>query len=351
MWRHNSGRTLGGAGIAAVLLAIGFASSASAQTRIRLGTLVPSGTSYYHSLESMGAKWKQSTNGGIALTIYGGGTMGSEDEIVRRMRVGQLQAAVLTAAGLSEIDRSVSALQKMPLMYRSLDEAAYVREKLASDLGRRLADKGFVVLFWGDAGWVRIFSKDPGILPQDFKKMRIFVTAGDVPQSELLRSAGYKPVLLEWSDVLTSLQTGMVDAVPTIPFHVLANQFYLSTHHMLEVNWLPLVGALIVTKKSWEALQPADREAMMKSAAQCGQEIQEHGRQENLDAVAAMQKRGLQIHTVSKEEEAEWRRFSESLYPNIRGTIVPAEMFDQVVHLLHDYRAAPADSGKGASGK
>ena len=181
--------------------------------------------------------------------------------------------------------------------------------------------------------------------------MRIFVTAGDVPQSELLRSAGYKPVLLEWSDVLTSLQTGMVDAVPTIPFHVLANQFYLSTHHMLEVNWLPLVGALIVTKKSWEALQPADREAMMKSAAQCGQEIQEHGRQENLDAVAAMQKRGLQIHTVSKEQEAEWRRFSESLYPNIRGTIVPADMFDQVVHLLHDYRAAPADSGKGASGK
>jgi len=313
MWRHNSGRTLGGACIAAVLLAIGFASSASAQTRIRLGTLVPSGTSYYHSLESMGAKWKQSSNGSIALTIYGGGTMGSEDEIVRRMRVGQLQAAVLTAAGLSEIDRSVSALQKMPLMYRSLDEAAYVREKLASDLERRLADKGFVVLFWGDAGWVRIFSKDPGILPQDFKKMRIFVTAGDVPQSELLRSAGYKPVLLEWSDVLTSLQTGMVDAVPTIPFHVLANQFYLSTHHMLEVNWLPLVGALIVTKKSWEALQPADREAMMKSAAQCGQEIQEHGRQENLDAVAAMQKRGLQVQTVSKEEEAEWRRFSESL--------------------------------------
>ena len=131
MRMHVKGRTLGGAGLAAALLAIGFASSASAQTRIRLGTLVPSGTSYYHSLESMGAKWKQDSNGAIALTIYGGGTMGSEDEIVRRMRVGQLQAAVLTAAGLSEIDPSVSALQKMPLMYRSLEEASYVREKLA----------------------------------------------------------------------------------------------------------------------------------------------------------------------------------------------------------------------------
>ena len=351
MRTYGSRRILHGACIAAALCAIGFVSNASAQTRIRLGTLVPSGTSYYHSLESMGAKWKQASNGAISLTIYGGGTMGSEDEIVRRMRVGQLQAAVLTAAGLSEIDPSVSALQKMPLMYRSLDEAAYVREKLSSELEHRLAAKGFVVLFWGDAGWVRIFSKDPGLLPQDFKKMRIFVTAGDVPESELLKSAGYKPVLLEWSDVLTSLQTGMVDAVPTIPFHVLANQFYLSTHHMLEVNWLPLVGALVVTKKSWEALQPSERDVMMKSAVQCGQEIQEHGRQENQDAVTAMQKRGLQVHPVSKEAEEEWRRFSESLYPNIRGPIVPADTFDQVVQLLRDYRATHAASEKGVSGK
>ena len=351
MRMHNKSSTLRGRDVAAALLAICFVSSAAAQTRIRLGTLVPSGTSYYHSLESMGAKWKQESNGAISLTIYGGGTMGSEDEIVRRMRVGQLQAAVLTAAGLSEIDPSVSALQKMPLMYRSLEEAAFVREKLSGDLEHRLADKGFVVLFWGDAGWVRIFSKDPAILPQDFRKMRIFVTAGDVPESELLRTAGYKPVLLEWSDVLTSLQTGMVDAVPTIPFHVLANQFYLSTHHMLEVNWLPLVGALVVSKRSWESLQPAERELMMKSAVQCGQEIQQRGRQENNDAITAMQKRGLQVHPVSQEAEEEWRRFSESLYPKIRGTIVPADMFDEVVRLLRDYRAAHAESPKGASGK
>ena len=342
--------------IAAALLATAFGPTMSAQTRIRLGTLVPPGSSYYHSLESMGAKWKQASNGAITLTLYGGGTMGSEDEIVRRMRVGQLQASVLTAAGLSDIDPAVSALQKMPLMYRSLEEAAYVREKLAPDLERRLADKGFVVLFWGDGGWVRLFSTDPELLPADFKKTKVFVTANDVALSELYKSAGFHPVLLEWADVLISLQTGMVDAVPTIPFHALTNQFYLKTHHMLELNWLPLVGALVITKKSWEALQPAQREAMMKSAAECGQELQTNGRQENQAAVEAMQKRGLQVHPVSKEAEQEWRQFSESLYPNIRGNIVPAEMFDKVVQILHDYRAAEGMSGKtlppkGASGK
>jgi len=332
--------------ILAVLLTTLFVPTTWAQTRIRLGTLVPSGSSYYHSLESMGAKWKQASNGAITLTLYGGGTMGSEDEIVRRMRIGQLQAAVLTAAGLSEIDPSVAALQKTPLMYRSLDEAAYVREKLAPDLERRLAEKGFVVLFWGDAGWVRLFTKNPGMLPRDFKTMKIFVTANDVALSELYKTAGFHPVLLEWSDVLTSLQTGIVDAVPTIPFHALTNQFYLSTHNMLALDWLPLVGALIVTKKSWEALQPAQRDAMLKSAAECGRELQEQGRKENQESVEAMQKRGLQVHSVDKEAEAEWRRFSEGLYPNIRGNIVPAEMFDKVVQILHEYRAVPGVPAK-----
>jgi TRAP-type transport system periplasmic protein len=337
--------------IALALLVAAFATNVSAQTRIRLATLIPSGTSYHHSLQEMGEKWKKASNGNIALTIYADGTMGSETEIVRRMRVGQIQAALLTVSGISEIDPSVGALQKMPLVYHSLDEAAYVRAQLAPDLGRRLADKGFVVLFWTDGGWVRLFSKEPGLLPQDFKKMKIFVTAGDVAQSELYKSAGFNPVLLEWSDTLIGLQTGMIDAVPTIPLHALSNQFYLSTHHMLELNWLPLVGALIMTKKSWDAIQPAERDAMMKAAAECSQEFQSLGQKEAQESVASMQKRGLQVQPVNQQAEQEWQKFSESFYPKIRGPIVPADMFDKVLQILHDYRASPAASGKGATGK
>jgi TRAP-type C4-dicarboxylate transport system substrate-binding protein len=343
---RRKSKTSGKVILAAALLAAGFAPNISAQApckpsrRIRLATLIPSGTSYHHALQELAAKWKQASNCDIELTIYPDGTMGGEDEIVRRMRVGQLQAALLTVAGISEIDPSVGALQKMPLVYRSLEEAAYVRAKLAPDLDRRLAEKGFVVLFWADAGWVRLFSRAPGIVPQDFKKMKIFVTAGDVSQSELYKSAGFNPVLLEWSDALTSLQTGMIDAVPTIPLHALLNQFYLSTHHMLALNWLPLVGGLIVTKKSWDALQPAEREAMLNSAADCGQEFQLLGRQETQESLEAMQKRGLQVHPVSQEAEEEWQRFSEGIYSKIRGNIVPADMFDEVVQVLHDYRGA-----------
>lgn len=357
---NNRIRTPGLAIIAAVLLATAFSSRASAQTAtktqtvIKLATLVPSGTSYHHTLLAMGEKWRKDSNGSIKLLIYPDGTMGGEAEIVRRMRIGQIQAAALTVAGLSEIDPSVSALQKMPLVYRSLEEAAYVRTKLAPDLERRLADKGFVVLFWADAGWVRLFSKKPGILPDDFKKMKIFVTAGDDPLAELYRSAGFSPVLLEWVDVMASLQTGMVDAVPTIPLQALTGQFDLSAPNMLELNWLPLVGALVMTKKSWDALQPAQREAMMKAAADCGQEFQMEGRKESQESVEAMKKRGkkseknpgFQVQPVSKEAEEKWRVFSESLYPKIRGNIVPADMFDEVLRVLHDYRATHGASAK-----
>lgn len=317
-----------------------------AETRIKLATLVPSGTSYHHSLLAMGERWRKDSNGSIALTIYPDGSMGSEDDIVRKMRVKGLQAAVLTVAGLSLIDPSVSALQKMPLVYRSLDEAAYVRAKLAADLDHRLAQKGFVVLFWADAGWVRIFSKEPGVLPQDFKKMNIFVTAGNDKQPDLLKDAGFHPVQLEWVDVLGALQTGRVDAVPTIPLHALSNQFYMSAHHMLEVNWLPLVGGLVITKTAWDSLDPNQRDVLLKTSAECGKEFQSLGREESQKSVEAMKKRGLQVHAVDKQAEDEWRHFSESLYPKIRGSLVPAEMFDEVMKDLKEYRASEGTAKK-----
>jgi TRAP-type C4-dicarboxylate transport system substrate-binding protein len=332
--------------LALLSLTLGLTSVAPAQTRIRLATLVPSGTSYHHSLQAMGAKWKQASGGTVSLTIYADGTMGSEPETVRRMRIGQLQAAVLTVAGLSEIDPSVSALQKMPLMFRSLDEAAYVRTKLAPDLDRRFAEKGFVVLFWTDAGWVRFFSKEQAILPQDFKKIKIIVSAGDNDQYEVIKGLGFNPVLLEWSDALTGLQTGMVDSLATVPLHALTSQFYQVTHHMLEVNWLPLVGALIVTKPTWDALPQAEREVMLHAAAECGQEFQNQGRRENQEALEAMKKRGLQVHAAGPEVEKEWRQFAESTYPKVRGRLVPADIFDEVVQILREYR-----TGQGATGK
>lgn len=310
-----------------------------APTRIRLGTLAPQGTSYHRILQEMGERWRTASGGQVQLTVYAG-TMGSELELVRRMRLGQLQAATVTVIGLREIDPAVGALQLIPMMFRTLEEVEYVRARLEPVLAKRLAERGFAVLFWADAGWVRYFSRQPVVRPEEFKKLKVFVTAGDNEQIDLMRSAGYSPVGLEWSDALTALQTGMVDVIPTIPYFALAMQFHTVASHMLEVNWLPLVGATIINQKTWGALSPQTQAALRAAAEQAGKQFQARGRAESDEAVQAMQKRGLKVAKLPPGVEAEWRTTSEAFYPRIRGKMVPADMFDEVVRLLAEYRAA-----------
>jgi TRAP-type C4-dicarboxylate transport system substrate-binding protein len=334
--------------IAALTLAAALlpASIARAQetARIRLGTLAPQGTSYHHILQQMGENWKTATKGQVQLTVYAG-TMGSEVELVRRMRLGQLQAATLTTTGIGAIDPAVVALQQMPLMFRSLEELDYVRTKLEPNLAKRLADRGYVVLFWADAGWVRYFARTPVVRPDDLKKLKIFVTAGEVQQFDIMKSNGYLPVSLEWADALTSLQTKMIDAVPTIPYMALSMQVHTVAKHMIDLNWVPLVGATIMTKKAWDALSPENQAAVRAVAAKSGADFQARGRAESNEAVKAMQARGLTLVPIPAAAEAEWRAMSEKLYPQIRGSIVPADLFDDVVRLVAEYR-----SGRGRGG-
>lgn len=320
------------------LLHPALAPAQAAPQRIRLGTLAPQGTSYHRILQEMGEQWRIKTNGAVQLTVYAG-TMGSEPELVRRMRLGQLQAGTLTVTGLQEIDPAVSALQEMPMMFRSLQEVEYVRAQLEPKLAQLFAGKGFQVLFWGDAGWIHYFTRKPVLHPDDLKAMKTFVTAGDIKHFDIMKSAGYPPVALEWADALTALRTGMIDAIPTIPLLALSGQFYTVANHMLDLNWAPLVGATVISKKTWDAFSPDIQAALREASIQAGKRFQERGRQEADSAVAAMQKRGLQVVAVTPAVESEWRAMAETFYPQIRGSLVPTDMFDEVQRLLAQYRS------------
>ncbi len=319
---------------------------AAQKHRVKLGTQAPRGTSLHKTLLVMAEKWRQAPGGGVQLVTYPDGVMGSEADMVRRMRIGQLQAAMLSVSGLAEIDPAVSALQKMPLVYRTLDEAQFVREQLRPELERRLLEKGFVALFWGDAGWAHFFTKEPISNPEDLKRMKIFVHAGDNDQIQIMKSLGFQVVPLEWSDALTSLQTGMIDAVPTIPLHALAGQFYLVTRHMLAVPYVPLTGATVITATAWDKLPEATRAALRAAAAEAGEHITQLSRQENQEAIEAMRARGLQVHTLTPEIEQRWVRFCEAAYPMIRGRLVPADMFDHTLALVKERRAMVANVRK-----
>jgi TRAP-type C4-dicarboxylate transport system substrate-binding protein len=306
---------------------------------VRLGTLAQRGTSMHKMLIEMGENWRAAPDGGADLIIYPDGTMGSEVDMVRRMRMGQLQAAMLTAAGLGEIEKDMNVLQSMPLVYRSFDEVEYIRGQLKQELEAKLAAKGFVVIFWGDAGWVHFFSRIAARVPDDFKKMKIFTGADSYSQIQLMKEAGFNPVPLEWNDVLTGIKTGMIDAIPVIPLYALAGQYYTGLKYMLEVNWVPLPGAVVVTKSVWDSFSSDAQRAMLETGREAGLKITSKTRQENDEAVITMQnKHGLQVLPVTPEMDEKWQQLAITLRPAIRGKLVPEAMFDRVLHLLEQYR-------------
>jgi TRAP-type C4-dicarboxylate transport system substrate-binding protein len=328
--------------LACALLALAMVTSQSAQaeTKIRLATLAPKDTSYHKSLQAMGEKWRQASGGNVTLTIYTDGTMGGESDMVRRMRVGQIQSAMLTVNGLMQIDASVSSFQNLPMMFHDMDEANYVREKLQVAIEKKFLEKGFVVLFWGDGGWIRFFTRKEAVRPADFKSLKMFVGSGDTPTADIMKGLGITPVPLEQTDILTGLQTGLIDTVPSVPFYALAGQFYLPAPHMVEVKWAPLVGGTVITKKAWDAIPANLREEFMKAAAEAGTQIKNRSHAEEIESIEAMKKRGLKVHPLTPEVEVEWQNLAEKVYPIIRGKIVPADLFDEVQTLLKDYRAA-----------
>jgi TRAP-type C4-dicarboxylate transport system substrate-binding protein len=209
-------------GTALVLLGSLLAAPAAAPVKIRLATLAPKDSSPHKSLQQMGEAWKKSTGDQVQLTLFTDGTMGGEADMVRRIRIGQIQAAMLTAPGLSQIEDSVGGLQLLPMMFRSLDEFDYVFEKLRPGLEKKFRDKGFEILCWGDLGWVRLFSKQPAHRIDDYRKMKVFVWSGDSRSADVMRALRVNPVPAEQTDVLPGLQTGLFDMVPSVPIYALA---------------------------------------------------------------------------------------------------------------------------------
>ncbi len=311
----------------------------AADKQLRIGTLAPKNSLYHRQLMELGEAWRATQGAGAKYLIYPDGSQGGETDMVRRMRIGQLQGGLLSVVGLREIEPSIAALQNMPLMFKTWEEVDYVREKMRPAMEKKFLDKGFIVLAWGDAGWVRFFSKDPATRPDDFKKMKFFAWGSESEQQEIMKSLGYTPVPLETSDILPAIQTGMINVVPSTPYFALASQIYMTAPNMLEINWAPIVGALVVTSKAWGEMSPAVQAALRSASDKAGVQMRSKARQEVNEAVDAMAKRGLKINRPTAEQMHEWDQLAQKLYPRIRGVMVPADTFDEVFAHLKAFRA------------
>jgi len=311
----------------------------SAPTVVKMATLAPEGSSWFRVLQEMGEEWRKASDGAVTLRIYPGGVAGDEDAMIRKMRVGQIQAAAITGIGLAYLETSFYALH-IPMMYASDEEFDSVRDRYAPVLERKLEEKGFVVLNWGDAGWVHFFSKTPVITPAEAKALKLFQWSGDTNLVQLYKETGFHPVPLSTNDLLPGLQTGMVNAYSSTPLVSLAFQWFGLAPHMADLRYAPLTGATVIEKRTWEKIPPDLRPKLLEASRRAGLRLRAEIRRLNQEALGVMVKNGLKIHEVPPEVQAQWRKMVEDIHPRIRGKIMPAEAFDTVKKYRDEYRAA-----------
>lgn len=332
----------------AICLAL-FAVNASAKNVvIKLATVAPKDSTWHEFLLDLDDKWREASGGTVRLKIFAG-TLGDEDDIMRRIRIGQLDAATVTSAGLSTVHAAAKAFH-IPLAFASYEELDYVQSRIAKTLEAVLKEKGIIVLSWGDAGWVHFFTKSPVRYPDDLRKQKLFVwAAGDATAvEELWKKMGFKPVPLSSVDMLPALQTGMITAYQAPPLAALANQWFAFTDSMTDLKWAPLTGATVISTRAWSRV-PADlRPILLKLTQEAGVKLRNDVRELEQNAIAAMIKRGLQVVPVPPEALKEWEALTRSVYADIRGKIVPAEYFDEVLRLRDEFRASGSGSAKSS---
>lgn len=310
--------------------------------RVKMATLVPDGSSWHQVLLETAHKWKALSGGRVTVALYPGGRMGDDPDVVRKMRLGTLNAAVLTSVGVGEIDRSVFALG-VPMMYSSYEEVYAVLEKMRPKLEADLLRQGFVILNWADGGWVHFFTKAPVAAPDDLRRLKMFVWAGDHDAIALWKSARFNAVPLPATEIATALQTGLISALGVPPQVSVISQYFVQTGNMTDLRWQLLLGATLINRSTWEKI-PADiRPALLEAAREAGRRLQAEIRGNERRDIDAMKKRGLNVVAVSAAQRAAWLDLAESFYPEIRAKVVPADAFD----MARRYR----DEARAASGK
>jgi TRAP-type C4-dicarboxylate transport system substrate-binding protein len=319
------------------LIAIFASADARAREVIKLGTLAPEGSPWHEALREIGERWSALSGGEIELRIYPGGVAGNEGDSIRKMRVGQLQAAALSSRGLSDLAPSFGAYL-LPMVLASYEELDYVLTRHRPALEAELEANGYKAIAWGDAGFVHFFTQRPVARPDDLKTQRLFWwETGDV-YIEAWKDAGFQPVPLSSTELHTALQSGLINAFGAPPLAALSFQWFPLAPHMTRLNWSPLLGVTVVKLDVWNKIPERLRAQMLQAAEDAGASQKSATRELSDQAIAVMQQHGLTVHDVPAEAMREWEESARAAYPKLIGAAVPPAAAAEVLRLREEFR-------------
>jgi TRAP-type C4-dicarboxylate transport system substrate-binding protein len=312
---------------------------------LKIATVAPDGTSWMTIMEEFDKELREKTGGKLGLKLYPGGVAGDERTVLKKMKAGQLQGGAFTGMGLGEIHSWVRLLE-MPFQYRDYGEVDYVRGKLEDRICAEYEKRGYVLIAWAEVGFTNLFSSRKLMNLGDVRASKPWVWDGDALASGCFAAFGVNPTPLALPDVMTSLQTGLIDTVYASPMACIGLQWFSKVKYMLAQPIGDGQGALLIQKSFFDRL-PADEQAALRELGKkYGDKLREVARKENADAIPTLKEKGIEVITWAPEDldglAAIGAKGAEDLAGDGPDKLYPRALLDEVRGLLAEYRAKHA---------
>jgi len=324
--------------IAAGAFTLLFSSGVAAVT-LKFATLAPAGTTWMNEITAGAERVAERTSGRVKLKFYPGGVMGNDQSVYRKIKIGQLHGGAFPQSGLAQINSNAQALG-MPMMFRSLEEVDYVRERLDPVIKREMADSGFVLLGISGGGFARILSKQPMQDLEALRASKVWVPEGDKVGLTAFRALGITPVSLPISDVFTGLQTGLIETVPVNPTSAIAFQWYANASYMTDIPITFLTGSLALAKPEFDKLDPADQAILLEEMGAVFKRLDQLNREDNEAATQVLKQEGIVFVSPNPGEIERWREIARRAIDDmVSSGVIKAEIVEQIRSDLQTFRA------------
>ncbi len=307
-------------------------------TTLKIATIAPDGTSWMKQMRKGAEEIEEKTGGRVKIKFYPGGVMGNTATVMKKMRIGQLQGGAFTGADLSQVYPDAQ-LYSMPMAFRTLEEAKYVRERMDDTLIQGLADNGLVVLGISDGGFAYIMCEKPLRRMEDLQGQKVWMPEGDVLTETMFDSAGVKGIPLPVADVYTGLQTGLLDTIAGVPTGIVAFQWYTSVTHLTDVPLMFLTGWLVIDDKAFKRIKPDDQQIVRDVMGRIFRTLDDVNRKDNESARKALQSQGIEFVVPDTAERDNW----EQIAIDGRDTMISRakyspELVNEMLGYIEDYR-------------
>jgi TRAP-type C4-dicarboxylate transport system substrate-binding protein len=321
-----------------ILMILGSISSLSALT-IKMGSLFPENSSWDRTLNRMAQEWSAITDGKVTLKIYPGGIAGDESDMIRKMRIGQLDAAVLTSAGMSGIVPDTLAAS-LPFLVQSEEELDYIIDDVLPLFDDDYRDKGFEVLVWSKSGWINFFANEIIMTPDDLRKTRMGVSPDSPEMVEAFKALGFKVIPLGMNENLMGLQSGMIDSLYSIPMVTAVFQWFALAKYMNPIPMAPVLGGIVISERTWKKIPKAYHDELKASMDNVAREFFKETEKLNNEAIDVMLKNDLVILKPTDSDLQSWRDLFSNGYWMIvgDGKMISEASYSEITGKLRDFR-------------